>query len=47
LSSGFRYGFKLHYEGPRLPFDTKNLKYVLQNKIAGIEKVENEIKIVE
>lgn len=44
MSSGFRYGFKLHYEGPRHPFDTKNLKSVLQNKTAAIEKVENEIR---
>ena len=35
LSSGFRYGFKLHYEGLRLPFDTTNLKSVIQNKTAA------------
>ena len=44
LSDGFRYGFKLQYEGPRVPLDTKNLKSVLQNPVAAIEKVENEIK---
>lgn len=45
LSEGFNYGFKLHYEGPRLPSDSKNLKSVLVNTTATIEKVENEIKL--
>lgn len=45
LSDGFHYGFKLQYEGPRLPSESKNLKSVLQNPLAAIEKVENEIKL--
>lgn len=43
LSEGFRCGFKLHYDGPRVPYETKHLKSVLQNTEAAIEKVDNEI----
>ncbi|CAC5400509.1 unnamed protein product [Mytilus coruscus] len=41
LTNGFKYGFKLQYEGPRLPFETKNLKSVIENHRASSEKVEN------
>ena len=43
LSEGFRCGFKLHYDGSRVPYETKNLEYLLHNTEAAIEKVENEI----
>ena len=43
LKNGFTYGFKINYTGPRMSFETKNLKSVLQNPDAAIKKVENEI----
>ena len=45
LLDGFSNGFKINYHGPRLPFETKNLKSVLLNPHAANEKVENEIKL--
>jgi hypothetical protein len=44
LSFGFKYGFKLHYEGSRRLIKTKNLKSVMQNPLAVKEKIENEIQ---
>jgi hypothetical protein len=44
LSFGFKYGFKLHYEGSRRIIETKNLKSVMQNPLAAKEKIENEIQ---
>jgi hypothetical protein len=44
LSFGFKYGFKLHYEGSRRLIETKNLKSVMQNPLAAKEKIENEIQ---
>ena len=44
LSFGFKYGFKLHYEGSRRITETKNLKSVMQNPLAAKEKIENEIQ---
>ena len=39
LSFGFKYGFKLHYEGSRRITETKNLKSVMQNPLAAKEKI--------
>jgi hypothetical protein len=44
LSFGFKYGFRLHYEGSRRLIETKNLKSVMQNPLAAKEKIENEIQ---
>jgi hypothetical protein len=44
LSFGFKYGFKLHYEGTRRLIETNNLKSVMQNPLAAKEKIENEIQ---
>jgi hypothetical protein len=35
LSFGFKYGFKLHYEGSRRLIETKNLKSVMQIPLAA------------
>jgi hypothetical protein len=39
---GFKYGFKLHYEGSKRLIETQNLKSVMQNPLAAKEKIENE-----
>jgi hypothetical protein len=41
LLDGFTNGLKLYYHGPRMPLDTKNLKYVLFNTDVAISKVKN------
>ena len=43
LLDGFTNGLKLYYHGPRMPLDTKNLKYVLFNTDVAISKVKTEI----
>ena len=43
LYNGFRYGFRLNYHGPRIPFDSKNLKSVLTDPDRAREKIETEI----
>jgi hypothetical protein len=47
LSFGFKYGFKLHYEGSKRLIETKNLKSVMQNPLTAKEKIENEIFKIE
>ena len=44
LSFGFKYGFKLHYGGPRMPIICKNLLSALENPKIIWEKIDKEIK---
>ena len=45
LSDGFQYGFKLNFEGPRIPFECKNLKSVQDNPVLAKEKIMQEVKL--
>ena len=47
LSFGFKYGFKLHYEGSRRLIETKNLKSVMQNPLAAKERLKMKYKLGE
>jgi hypothetical protein len=40
---GFRYGFRINYAGPRVPYESRNLKSVLNNPTIAWEKVMNEV----
>lgn len=44
LMDGFKNGFSLHYTGPRLPSDAKNLQSVNTNMDIVREKITNEVK---
>ena len=41
LYNGFRYGFRIHYAGPRVPYESRNLKSVLNNPAIAWKKVMN------
>ena len=43
LYNGFKYGFRINYTGPRVAFESKNLKSVLLNPDLAWEKVMNEV----
>ena len=43
IYDGFKYGFYINYNGPRHPFDSKNLKSVLSNPEGARLKIESEI----
>ena len=43
LYNGFRYGFRIDYAGPRVPYESRNLKSVLNNPAIAWEKVMNEV----
>ena len=45
LSNGFEFGFEMHYEGPRLPFDCTNLKSVLQHEHLAQEMIDKEVRL--
>lgn len=45
LEKGFRYGFPIHYVGPRTKVDCKNLKSVYQHPEAALKKLQNEIDL--
>ena len=38
LLHGFKYGFPIHYTGPRTPIDCKNLKSIYQNPHLALKK---------
>lgn len=43
LLSGFKFGFSLHYSGPRLPTDAKNLKSARENPDILMQKIRKEL----
>ena len=43
LLSGFKFGFSLHYSGPRLPTDSKNLKSAIERPDILLQKIKKEI----
>ena len=43
LFNGFRYGFRINYAGPRVPYESRNFKSVLNNPAIAWEKVMNEV----
>lgn len=43
LYNGFIYGFRIHYAGPRVPYESINLKSVLNNPAIASEKVMIEV----
>ena len=43
LYNGFRYGFRINYAGPRVSYELRNLKSVLNNPAIAWEKVMNEV----
>ena len=45
LCNGFRYGFRINYAGPRVPYESRNLKSVLNNPAIAWEKVMNEVNV--
>ncbi|CAG2227242.1 unnamed protein product [Mytilus edulis] len=45
LLNGFKYGFKIHYEGPRRSCEYRNLLSVLKNPIEAQKKLNNEISL--
>ncbi|KAK6171805.1 hypothetical protein SNE40_018232 [Patella caerulea] len=45
LLQGFMFGFKLHYQGPRLSTDCKNLISARENPSEIWEKIQKEIKL--
>jgi hypothetical protein len=47
LSEGFRCGFKLHYDGSRVSYETKNLKYVLHNTEALLKRLKMKLSMIE
>jgi hypothetical protein len=46
LYNGFRYGFRINYAGPRVPYESRNLKSVLNNPAIAWEKVMNEVNAI-
>jgi len=45
LENGFRYGFRIHYTGPRTSLDCKNLKSVYQHPQVALQKLQSEINL--
>ena len=45
LSDGFQFGFKLNFEGPRIPLECHNLKSVQDNPGLAEEKIMQEVKL--
>lgn len=45
LAQGFEFGFPLNYKGPRLPFESKNLKSIFEYKLIAQEKINQEIAL--
>ncbi|MBV2113348.1 MAG: hypothetical protein KUF82_20545 [Candidatus Thiodiazotropha sp. (ex Ctena orbiculata)] len=45
LSDGFSLGFKLQFEGPRIPIECKNLKSVVDNPEIAEEKIKQEVNL--
>lgn len=43
LYTGFIYGFRIHYAGPRVAYESINLKSVLNNPAIAWEKVMIEV----
>jgi hypothetical protein len=43
LYNGFRYGFRKYYAGPRVPYESRNLKSVFNNPAIARENVVNEV----
>ena len=43
LYNGFRYGFRINYAGPRVPYESKKLKSVLNNPEIAWNNVMNEV----
>ena len=43
IYNGFIYGFHINYAGPRVPYESRNLKSVLNNPAIAWEKVMNEV----
>ena len=43
LYNGFRYGFRINYAGPTVPYESRNLKSVLNNPAIAWEKVMHEV----
>lgn len=45
LLNGFKFGFPIHYSGPRIPYEAKNLKSIFQYPEIAWEKVMSEVKM--
>ena len=45
LSDGFQSGFKLNFEGPRLPIDCNNLKSIKDNPEIAKDKILHDVKL--
>ena len=45
LLEGFSTGFRINYEGPRLPTSCKNLKLLIQNEDIAWDKVMEEVHL--
>ena len=45
LENGFRYGFWIHYTGPRIPLDCNNLKSVYQHPQVALQKLQSELNL--
>jgi len=45
LYDGFSTGFKINYTGPRVAYDSKNLKSVFQNPDLVSKKIQSEIDL--
>ena len=45
LSDGFQSGFKLNFEGPRIPIDCNNLKSIKDNPEIAKDKIMHEVKL--
>ena len=43
LYNGFRYGFRINYAGPRVTYESRNLKSILNNPAIAWEKVMNDV----
>lgn len=43
IVSGFRFGFPLHYKGPRVHSSCKNLKSIYGNEEAALLKIQKEL----
>ena len=45
IFEGFKYGFPIHYSGPRTPVDCQNLKSIIQHPIKTQDKIQSEIDL--
>lgn len=45
LIRGFSYGFRICYDGPRIPFICKNLKSILANHEVAEQKINEEVRL--